>query len=156
MPILNLSTIGPRGLVVFANDEFSYIEEAEWRAKCELDAPDQTAANLSNVNAAVARFRENAYVSLDLLADLPDPNSPANEDQRPWQELGSPDFTVVLKENDKFYQIKKSELTPLDEGAEGDAGVLVTRGAVVATIPTNMIPSGTYCVLVNFESLKKP
>jgi len=151
----DLSTIGARGLVVYDGKTYSYIRESEWRAQGYVaDAPAEFEA-LVRLNAVVAQLGEAILIDLDRLGELEPPSEDIepHESKEPWQEKGR---SVVLRENALFYQVTEEKLSALDEGFEGDAGVVVTRGAVVAAIPSNSIPSGTYCVLVNRTSLTRP
>jgi hypothetical protein len=148
------STIGARGLVVYDGKTYSYITEGDWRTLGYVsDAPAEF-QDLVRLNAVVAQLGEAILVDLDRLGELEPPSVELEPrpSKAPWQAVRS----VVLRENAVFYQITEDKLRRLDEGFEGDAGVLVTRGAVVASIPSNSIPSGTYCVLVNRTSLTRP
>jgi hypothetical protein len=147
----DLSNIGARGLVVFDGKTYSYIREGDWRAQGYVAGAPAVLEQLAQLKAVVAQLGDSIVVDLDQL-DLEDPSVEVKptESKTPWQGGRS----VVLRENAYLYQITEAQLSGLDEGFEGDAGVLVTRGAVVAAIPSNSIPSGTYCVLVNRTSLK--
>ena|SRR5690606_20217968 len=141
-----VSTLGSRGLVVYTKDhQFRYKSEKDWRK-------DNACAPLTGANGVVTKIKDSVFVDLDQLTGLaapqsePAPNPPSNQ---PVDGT-----SIIFKEEGRYYQIPLDGLDRLPEGAEGDAGVVVKRGAVVATIPANIIPSGTYCVLVNLSSLK--
>lgn len=144
----SLSSIGARGLVVFEAGKYYYVKEEKWRSNgAAKDAPKQVQA-AQKLGTVMAQLENATYVDLDKLKTLED-GMPAPQKTRAWIDEQS----IVFQESGKLFQIPRSDWSELDPGFEGDAGVIVTRGAVVAAIPSNQIPSGTYCVLVNLESL---
>jgi hypothetical protein len=151
-----LSSIGTRGLVIYDDkDTYNYVTEEAWRARGPLNPipPTFPARNLIGLNVAVAALDEGVYVDLERMPDL-EPASVPNPNANPVPWVADP-RSVVIREKDAFYQIVEADWQQVPEGFEGDAGVLVKRGAVVATIPSNSIPSGTYCILVNLANLAK-
>jgi len=153
--VQNLSDIGPRGLVMFDGQDYYYVSEDAWRKKGPLKdpAPGLLAPGLKEVKAVVAQLKAGVYVNLDRLAGLEeDPNPAHTGAPGPWRTSAT---NIVFEEKQRLFQITREDMTKLSAGSEGDARVLVKRGAVVASIPANSIPSGTYCVLVNLASLSK-
>jgi hypothetical protein len=150
MPEVDLNTIGARGLVVYDGENYTFVREDEWRGRGPVSNPPAALTRLTELHAVVAKLEETIFVDLDGLGELErtQPEVPERLPPSPWREGSS----IVLRESGNFYQITPEDLEELDEGFEGDAGVLVNRGAVVAAIPSNAIPSGTYCVLVNQAS----
>lgn len=156
MPIQNLSDIGPRGLVTtFDGDKYYYVSEDDWRQNGPLTDPKAAGipvADLAKLKVVVTQLNGGAFVNLDRLAGLAkDPTASQNGNPIAWRQSS---VNIVLEENGKCFQITREDMKDLPTGFEGDARVVVKRGAVVASIPPNTIPSGTYCVLVNLASLK--
>lgn len=140
-----VSQLGSRGLVIFTKGgEYLYKSEKEWRKDTYLREP------LKGASGVVAKIKESVFVDLDQWTGLAEPQTPSATKKNSFVEGES----IVLKENGLYYQIPLADLPALPAGAEGDAGVVVKRGAVAAAIPANIIPSGTYCVLVNLASLR--
>jgi hypothetical protein len=160
MPTTSLSDIGVRGLVICEDGKFYYVTETKWRDKCALtDAPKQNGAEtpqtLVDLNVALAKLSKSAFVNLDALMNL-EPSDlgqeePAQERDPEANELD--EKGILLYENERYYMIPEEMWEPLAANAEGDAGVLVKRGAVVASVSANDIPTGTFCVLVNWNGL---
>lgn len=156
----NLSEIGVRGLVVAEDSKFFFVTENEWRQNAALSAaplnngqPDPQ--KLVDLNVALAKLSATAFVNLDALANVE--RSDLQQDPPPQGRApGANDLDkdgVLLYENNKYYLVPRAMWQPLTPNAEGDAGVLVKRGAVVAAVPGNDIPTGTFCVLVNWNGL---
>jgi hypothetical protein len=165
---MKLSSIGSRGLVVFLSnqDRFRYVTEGTWRQNSNiLTAPTPNTTKLQALGAAVAPVRDatsTTFVNLDALANLaketvPGTRYPPNPPPIP-PTTGN--FSVVVYETltgasaGQYYMVPSALFAQLAAGAEGDAAVLVRRGAVLAAIPTNSIPSGSFCVLVNIAGIK--
>ncbi|MEP6652960.1 MAG: hypothetical protein ABJA82_06350 [Myxococcales bacterium] len=150
-----LNSIGTRGVVLYDGkaDEYKYVAESTWRANGPLDAEPKAvpAAQLSALNVVVAALDNGVYVDLDRLPELDDPSDATSAQPVPWKDTPR---SIFIREKNKLYQLPEAAWDDVPRGFEGDAGVLVKRGAVVAAIPSNSIPSGTYCVLVNLASLK--
>jgi hypothetical protein len=153
-----LSDIGPRGLLLAHEEGFSYVTETAWRERTEVADSRTVKAGadleeLVRLNVAVAKLACGVFVNLDALAEL---EEGLHVDTGKKQEVGAlrpGDMNVVLHERERFYVVQEPMFQKLDAAASGDAGVLVKRGAVVASIPANTIPTGTFCVLVNWKGL---
>lgn len=157
----NLSDIGIRGLVIADGEDYWFVTESEWREKFALTkAPESggrtSVQTLVDLKVALAKLSNTVFVNLDALANLGesdlDPAEAAPKD--PKADVLDTDG-ILLHEKNQYYLVPLSELHPLEENAEGDAGVLVSRGALVASIPANDIPTGTFCVLVNWSGLQQ-
>jgi hypothetical protein len=154
---MKLSSIGTRGLVVFLGDKegFQYVTEGTWRQESQQRPPTANTKKLQELCAAVAPVNDAgspcAFVNFAALKNL----SPADPQAKPITPNPSrtAKWSIVVYENTTFYEIPSKLFTPLDVGSAGDAAVLVRRGAVLATIPKNNIPSGTFCVLVNMPAI---
>jgi hypothetical protein len=147
----DLSNLGARGLIVHYDERYYFVTEAKWHQQVLSSAPaNPQVARLKELKAVMAGINDMAYVDLDHLAELPGTTSPPPAQTVAWSDKKP---SVVLQENGKYFQVTLDNLTVLTEGFEGDARVLVNRGALVAAIPQNSIPSGTYCVLVNLTGL---
>jgi hypothetical protein len=156
VPIQNLSDIGTRGLVVFDPDGYSYSLEDSWR-DFKIQDPSTELIALARSRAVVARTTQSSsavFVNLSEMEFPRDDEPAAFEPGEATAEGGAEaDATVILHEEGSFFAVTEQDLFTLEEGAEGDAGVLVNRGTIVAAIPRNDIPSGTWCVLVNLPSI---
>jgi hypothetical protein len=144
-----IKDVGSRGLVVFDGKDYSYITEVSWRNGTQIRGMPNELTPLRETKSVLAKLNNVTYVDLDRIAGLADPRGDNNGDRT----LNSTKKSVVFREGDRFFQIMLDELNELPEGFEGSARTLVTRGAIVAAIPKNDIPSGTYCVLVNLANL---
>jgi hypothetical protein len=140
-----LSDLGPRGLVMYHEKKFYYATEEEWRAT-KVDAAG--AKYLQGLKAVAAVLASNEiFVNFDQLAELARTKlTDTGSGDVSLEGLATP--AVVVREGDNHFAV--TGWRPLVQ--PGDAGVLVTRGATVAVIPQNTIPSGTYCVLINFHA----
>jgi hypothetical protein len=143
-----LSSIGARGLVVFDGRQYKYVQESVWRSQGPSGGAPTQYDNLKELHAVVAHLGNTIYVNLDELPGLEASDGTKPGPKHEWE----PDADIVLREQGALYQVS-GNWQDLPVGFEGDAGVLVNRGAVVATIPSNSIPSGTYCILVNLAAL---
>ena len=159
----NLSEIGERGLVVYDGEHYHYVTEGDWRNRpLQEPAPqiDAAANNALTAGAILAKLESQNTVLVDL-DTLPKPEAsttPSGPIFRPWHNpTRDTEPSVLLRETKNgqstFYQVREDDWQLLEAGFEGDAGVLVRRGALVAAIPRNEIPSGSYCVLVNLASI---
>jgi hypothetical protein len=156
-----LSQIGARGLVIYDGTEYFFVNESDWRKlpAYGLDSA-RPVAELVNLSAAVATLKESPaaiFVDLDRLTELPATQGSAATSAPPTSGA-LPSFTgenVVLREGANVVPVPRTAWKKLDTGLSGDAKVLVNRGAVVAAIPQNHVPQGTFCVLVNFSALTK-
>jgi hypothetical protein len=156
MNISSLNDIGVRGLVVFDDGKYYYSLEDDWR-KYKIEDPSDELQGLADCRAVVARTSATAsvFVNLSEMEEVKDPEAP----YEPGTSTGSNGIeegaVVILHENGSFFSVADERLYELVEGSEGDAGVVVNRGTIVASIPQNDIPSGTWCVLVNLPSIVK-
>jgi hypothetical protein len=163
MAVVKFSDIGVRGLVVCDREgQYRYVAEATWRKDGKVYPATESTKALQKLQAVVAPLdRAVVFLNLDELPGAPPATSTdksgrtraAGESRGPW--------SIVVSETDSKGTTELTEVSselsaPLDPGAEGDAGVLVRRGAVVAAIPKNSIPSGSFCVLVNLRGIKFP
>jgi len=156
----NISDIGTRGLVISDDNRFFYVSESDWRQRTALSAAPRQEGQpdpetLVDLGVAVAKLSNSAFINLDALANL-EPSEMAQAPAPVGRTPGSRELDakgVLLYENKSFYMVPASMWKPLAPNAEGDAGVLVKRGAVVAAVPPNDIPTGTFCVLVNWNGL---
>lgn len=147
--------LGSRGLVVYdgQNESYRYITEKDWRAKTHVTSPiPAEVASLRETKSVMAKVRSAIYVDLDMMAGLEKPSGETNGNV----QLDTSKASVVFREGGAYFQIMIGDLPKLPPGFEGSARVLVNRGAVLAAIPKNDIPSGSYCVLVNLPSLQDP
>ena len=153
----DLSEIGERGLVVYFKDKYSFVTEDDWHKNPLQEPADIDTATQSALSAgAILANLDGQCTVLVNLDRFPAPEGqilPPGPKERPWQPATEDSPSVLFQENGTCYQIRKSDWKSLDPGFEGDAGVLVKRGALVAAIPRNEIPSGSYCVLVNLASI---
>ena len=150
----NIGDLKERGLVVFKDGAFVFSTESNWRSNATVLNGAGVTADLSSLQTArgiVAPLgNTDGFVSFDLLLGLPkQPVAAAS---------GTPSagavWNLVVLEQNNFLEIPSTAFNTLSKGAAGDAGVLVRRGTVVASIPQNSIPSGSFCVLVNFDRLR--
>lgn len=150
------SKIGERGLVVY-DGNYHYVNEDDWRSKKALKepaGPTDTLNSIQKLGGILANLADQntVYVDLDKFPAPADEAVPAAAPQvNNWT---SSKQSIVLREQNVLYQVVQEDWKKLDEGYEGDAAVVVNRGAIVGTIPKNNIPSGTYCVLVNLGAIK--
>jgi hypothetical protein len=155
MPVNKLSDIGARGLVVHDGEKYFYVLEETWR-NMVAPKPPPNAPELVSLRAAVAVLAAepiNVFVNLNEISFGDAETRAASGDKPPSGTQSS--RRVVLHDNDKYYEIPDAAWSTIDENSAGDARVLVKRGALVAAIPKNTIPSGTWCVLVNLKSLTR-
>jgi hypothetical protein len=150
----NLSTLGSQGLVLFSkggDKNYYFVLEPAWR-KCQLAKPPPAAVSLHKDGAAVgALSASQVFVDFGKLTELDPGLSPPGTGTPGPAPTGQ---AVIIYDGAKYYGVGADKWQPMVPGGEGDAGVLVNRGAVVATIPKNEIPSGTYCVLINNIAIK--
>jgi hypothetical protein len=153
MSLLSLNEIGERGVVVYDGTSFSYVLEDHWR-DFKIAKPGQDLIALASANVVVASVARCAAVFLNLteMNDVNNPSAPGASTGTRGTEDGP---LVILHESGSFFSLSEDQLTSLEEGAEGDAGVLINRGTIAASIPQNEIPSGTWCILLNLASLVK-
>lgn len=151
MAEVNLSEIGARGLVIFHEKKFKFVTEDEWRKNGKLPEPTGAIKTLTDLKAVIARVETDVYVDLDRMDGLEDSNL---KTEGTAVKAAAPTPSILLRERGDLIRVPLSTFTELDKGFEGDAGVIVNRGGLVAAIPRNSIPSGTYCVLVNLDMLK--
>ncbi len=148
----SINEIGTRGLVVFKDDKYYFVTEKDWRNKGPLSdaAANLPLPELDRVKAVVAELDNVVFVDLNKLHNLDDASVATPPTSIAWSKS---DLSIVLREDNNFFQVALDEDDTIDDGFEGDARVLVNRGAVVAAIPQNTIPTGSYCVLLNLSSL---
>ena|ERR1700690_2881292 len=150
MTIQRLSDISTKGLVIYDGDKYKYVLQSEI-PNHEI-APDDTLKKLVELNVAVALLQgqaERVFVDYNQLV-FEDGTSPL-----PQGKTADPNKSkrqIVVHDAEKFYSIDESSWKELPD--EGDAQVLVRRGATIAVIPHNNILLGTYCVLVNLATLR--
>ena len=155
MAEIDLSEIGARGLVVAeGNQVFKFVREHEWLALGPVSNETPAMAQLKQLNVIVAKVDQGMYVDLELLAGLgPPANGVAPGNAHPLAAGRS----VFLRHQGQVFQVPQSELDKpehkIDPGFEGAAGVVITRGSVVAAVPPNPIPAGTYCVVINMAGI---
>jgi hypothetical protein len=154
MDIHSLNDIGARGLVVFDGTKYYYSLEEDWR-KYKIEAPSGELQGLADCRAVVARATTTlaVFVNLSEMEGVADPKAPYKPGDAEASNGAEEGAIVILHENGSFFGVANERLYELVEGAEGDAGVVVNRGTIVASIPQNDIPSGTWCVLVNLPSI---
>jgi hypothetical protein len=152
----DIDAIGARGLVIYDNDaggkpRYFYVQESELR-RHPVENPSVRLQDLAKLRApAIPLGKDQVLLNYDELKGLDESKLSSVKDVQP---TAVPDASaVVVVEKGKFFVAPRAQWKEMVPGAEGDAGVLVSRGAVVAAIPENQIPSGTYCVLVNMEGL---
>jgi len=148
----SINEIGTRGLVVFKDDTYYFVTEKTWRDKGPLSdaAANLPLAELNKVKAVVAELGDVVYVDLDQLHNLDDASVETPATTNAWSKSGP---SIVLREKGNYFQVALDTDDTIEKGFEGDARVLVNRGAVVAAVPQNTIPTGSYCVLLNLSSL---
>ena len=160
--ISRLSEVGERGFVFHYDDKYYAVVEDDWR-QLDLHAVPAQDANavgvLTHYDAAVAVMSEappSVFVNLERFVGLEETEgSKRMKDLHPSKALGDlpREPCVVAREANSVVVIPKSEWQPIDGDVAGDAKVLVYRGALAASIPQQDIPTGTFCVLVNFAGL---
>ncbi|HEY4011945.1 MAG TPA: hypothetical protein VGM06_01295 [Polyangiaceae bacterium] len=161
-----LSNIGSRGLVVYKEGTktgFKYITEADWRAKGQtLTTP--ALQDLARLHVLVAPSVPNPaqgqplsyFVNFDMIAQLnPVPAAPATPGAVPPKLVTGPEWSLIVNDKGTYTELPDALFDDLDAGSQGNAAVLVRRGALVASIPPNNIPSGSFCVLVNLTGLAR-
>lgn len=157
---MKLSSIGTRGLVVYTgnkdaagNDIYKFITENDWRIQGRPSTVGAPLVGLNVVAAPVAgQPTKTIFVNFDELALLAPPVKPTG----PAVPASAPAaaWTIIVNEGAMQTEVPDAIFSALTPGSEGDAAVLVRRGAVVAAIPQNSIPSGSFCVLVNLPGIK--
>jgi hypothetical protein len=162
-PVFKMSDIGPNGLVVY-DGHFKFVKEQTWR-QFLIASPTKELLQLAQDGAVASKLgSQGTFINLRTLSALVKPQSPTDDEPgpRPVPKDTPPppregDAVVVVGEkvNDTeyFYAVGASDLQPIPPGFEGDAGVLVSRGAVVAIIPQNVIQTGSWCILINTASI---
>jgi hypothetical protein len=152
MAEMDLREIGSRGLVVFDGENYRFVQEHKWRERGPVTSESNETKKLLDLNVIVAKLEDGIYIDLDKLVGL--------EESEPGIESGAARFplaheprSVLFRHDKKLFQVPESDWVDLDDGFEGAAGVVVTRGAVVAAVGQNSIPSGTYCVVVNLPQI---
>lgn len=148
----SINQIGTRGLVVFKDDKYYFVTEKTWRDKGPLSdaATNLPLTELNKVKAVVAELDNVVYVDLNQLHNLDDASVATPATTNTWSKS---DLSIVLREDNNYFQVALDEEDTIEDGFEGDARVLVNRGAIVAAVPQNTIPTGSYCVLLNLSSL---
>jgi hypothetical protein len=170
---MDLGNIGSRGLVVYdekEKDPYLYVSEVDWkRLGTPINPPPPALANLQALQVLVAPTN----------ASLPVPGFFLNLDEIALSSLTPPltgmklgaaaarsliavapagavhKWSIVINETGgALTEVPNTLFSPLSPGSRGNAAVLVTRGALVASIPANNIPSGSFCVLLNKSGLK--
>jgi len=153
MTITKLSQIDSKGLVIFDGSKFTFVAQDEI-PKHKISQPSPTLVELVKLQAAVAVLDEQparVFVNYDRLNFIG--TTAALHGKSAGAALSPKGREVVVHENGEFFSIPENLWEPLPD--EGDAQVLVQRGAVVATIPRSPLPIGTFCVLVNLDRLMK-
>ncbi len=170
-----MSKIGDRGLVLYDGKNYYTVNEDKWRELERHEVPVAGSGTpsvpgldaLIHFQAAVALLSAkpdaNVFVDLERLARLPETKG----SKALREEMGHhPKLTkvpplkgrnIVVREADCVFVVPENLWgTPVPPAACGDARVLVNRGTLVAAIPQNQMPVGTWCVLVNIAALVKP
>jgi hypothetical protein len=152
MAEMDLREIGSRGLVVFDGENYKFVQEHKWRERGPVTAEPPEIARLQYLGVIVAKLEEGIYIDLDKLVGLEESEVGIESGEARF-ELATDPESVLFRHDKQLYQVPKSDWIDLDDGFEGAAGVVVTRGAVVAAVGQNSIPSGTYCVVVNLPQI---
>ncbi|HLK38359.1 MAG TPA: hypothetical protein VKU41_16465 [Polyangiaceae bacterium] len=163
--------LGPLGIVVYAgttidqvdDDKFYYIPEDQWTRLPQITplsmGPEVVAAALQP-GAGGTQYARRLFMDFDRLnvsSSQPTNQTSGIDRTATAAGTGTPqDWSVVVRRGGECREVPASKFTPLPPDSQGDAGVLVRRGAVVASIPQNSIPSGSYCVLGNFATVTFP
>jgi hypothetical protein len=153
---MKLSDIGTAGLVVHTNKkDYKYVTESDWRSKGTSVMTTPEVADLRRLQAAVAPIVSEGrsvtiFVNFDKLGGL----SATGSSSPTGKSTGSSEWSILVNEGSNLVEVPSELFATLDPGSLGDAAVLVRRGAVVATIPKNSIPSGSFCVLINLAGIK--
>lgn len=148
---MKLADLGARGLVIYDGKRYRYTFEETWRAKPlakEQETRLQHIRELRSVLAVINNDPFKIYVDFAHLQLEGVRKTGAGSGIRTRDD----DPVVYIHDDNRFYQA--DQWTDLELGAEGDAGVVARRGGVLATIPGNDIPAGTFCVLVNLSGLE--
>jgi hypothetical protein len=161
MTLFSLAEIGERGLIVHEEGKYFVANEVDWRKLPAYSISSAPAVEqLVNVKAAFATLGDSIFVDLDALATLGTTvgseavkNGPIPEKR--YDFSGLPAKSIVVRESSSLFVVPREATQPIDAILSGDARVLVNRGAVFAAIPTNTVPHGTFCVLVNFSGVTK-
>jgi hypothetical protein len=152
MAEMDLREIGSRGLVVFDGEGYKFVQEHKWREKGPVKKESEKTQTLLELGVIVARLDDGIYIDLDKLVGL-EASEEGIKTGKPQLDLVSEPSSVLLRHEKKLFQVPESDWIALDDGFEGAAGVVVTRGALVAAVGQNSIPSGTYCVVVNLPQI---
>ena len=154
------SELGARGLVVVRNaDSYSIIAEEDWR---KLDSypvakQDDKLEQLSTLHVSLARLKNSVFVDFDQLKQLEEtPGSIESAKTKPTKSDAikiTNEVTVIIKESDKLFVVPLKKMKAVNSAITGDAAVLVARDVVLAATPESPIPSGTFCVLINFMGI---
>lgn len=151
------TALGARGLVVVRDvDSYNIISEKAWRELDSYPVTDQVSdlKSLSTLNVSLARLNNSVFVDLDQLKRLAQTAGSIDAPNHKPTNTGPiklpSDATVILKEEQKLYVIPVKKMKQVNGAITGDAAVLVARDAVLAPIPETSVPSGTFCVLINF------
>jgi hypothetical protein len=147
---MQLSDIGTRGLVVHTkNEEYKYVTEETWRSRGARS--NRNVQDLKRLQAVIAPIAPTTvFVNFDLLKGL----SPGVSSNGGGAPAPNSEWTILVNEDANLVEVSSTLFETLDAGSLGDAAVLVRRGAVVAAIPQNSIPSGSFCVLINLAGIK--
>lgn len=152
MAEMDLREIGSRGLVVFDGEGYKFVQEHKWREKGPVKQESEKTQTLRKLGVIVASLDEGIYIDLDKLVGL-EASEEAIETGAAQVPLVPARNSVLLRHEQELFQVPESDWIALDDGFEGAAGVVVTRGALVAAVGQNSIPSGTYCVVVNLPQI---
>lgn len=158
-----LKKLGDRGLIIHElidnESKYFFVLEEDWM-RLKLEEPDEQLQQLAKLGAVVAQVEDSqgAFVDLAKLGVAEAHPEVREEAESHLVETEVNASSIVIHEEGTFYAIPRSawKANGLPEGAEGDAGALVDRGAVAANIPDDDIPIGTFCVLVNLGLLNHP
>jgi hypothetical protein len=152
MAEMDLREIGARGLVVFDGENYQFVQEHKWRERGPVKKESEQTEQLRAFGVIVARLDDGIYIDLDKLIGLEESEGDIKSGPAQFALAHEP-RSVLFRHETKLFQVPESDWIELDDGFEGAAGVVVTRGAVVAAVGQNSIPSGTYCVVVNLPQI---
>lgn len=147
-----MTSLSERGVVVWDGKSYRYETEGAWRAKPVEEGADLASLkNLKQLRSTLAVIQQEPmklFVDLDHLKLEETPQTGVGIGITPEDD----DPVVFIHDGGKFY--RADQWTAMEPGTEGDAGVVRRRGGVLAAIPGNDIPAGTFCILVNLEVLE--
>jgi hypothetical protein len=152
MAEMDLREIGARGLVVFDGESYQFVQEHKWRERGPVTNETKQTEQLRDLGVIVAKLDDGIYIDLDKLVGLEESEADIKSGPARFALTHEP-RSVLFRRGNELFQVPESDWIELDDGFEGAAGVVVTRGAVVAAVGQNSIPSGTYCVVVNLPQI---